>query len=108
MANNQCEWRLQPCSGDIPLARANHSACAIGPDRMLIFGGYYSSNQRFNDTFILKTSKLIYFIFSYPYILDNWQWSQPPNQKSGSEPKNTESKIGAPDPRANHSANNQW
>ena len=31
-------------------------------------------------------------------------WSQPPNQKSGHIPKNTESKIGAPEPRANHSS----
>ena len=31
-------------------------------------------------------------------------WRQPPNQRSGGEPNNTESKIGAPDPRANHTA----
>jgi len=30
---------------------------------------------------------------------------QPPNQRSGGEPKNTESKIGAPEPRANCTAN---
>jgi len=58
---------------------------------MLVFGGLFSSNQRFNDTYILKIGK--------SYI-----WRQPPNQKSGLEPKNTESKIGAPDPRANHTA----
>lgn len=57
---------------------------------MLVFGGYYTSNTRFNDTFVLKTSNL--------------QWSQPPNQKSVGEPKNSWSKIGAPEPRANHTA----
>lgn len=53
---------------------------------MLIFGGYYTSKNRFNDTYILKIA--------------NWTWSQPPNQKSSGSPKNAESKIGAPDPRA--------
>lgn len=37
-------------------------------------------------------------------MIADFKWSQPPNQKSGSEPKNTESKIGAPEPRANCSA----
>ena len=31
-------------------------------------------------------------------------WQQPPNQKSGGEPKNAESKIGAPAPRSHHTA----
>jgi len=79
---NTAEWSLKQCTGDVPLARAYHSACKIGEDRMLVFGGYYTSNTRFNDTFILKTSNL--------------QWSQPPNQKSVGEPKNSWSKIGAP------------
>jgi len=56
-----------------------------------VFGGYYTSNLRFNDVFILKTA--------------DYKWAQPPNQKSGNEPKNSESKIGAPEPRANHTAN---
>lgn len=57
---------------------------------MLIFGGFYTSTLRFNDTYILKAS--------------NFQWVQPPNQKVSGEPKNTESKIGAPEPRGNHTA----
>lgn len=56
---------------------------------MLIFGGFYTSTQRFNDTFILR--------------LGNYQWYQPPNQKVTGEPTNAESKIGAPEPRGNHS-----
>jgi dynein heavy chain len=35
----------------------------------------------------------------------DFKWQQPPNQKSGNDPKNSESKIGAPEPRANHTAN---
>lgn len=34
----------------------------------------------------------------------NWQWVQPPNQKSQGSPKNAESKIGAPEPRGDHTA----
>jgi dynein heavy chain len=51
----------------------------------------YTSSARFNDSYFLK-------------IGQTWQWSQPPNQKSGGEPKNAESKIGAPAPRSHHSA----
>lgn len=84
-----CEWRLGSCQGDIPQPRTQHAACAISQDKLFVFGGYYTSNLRFNDVYILKVPEL--------------QWKEPPNQKSGSEPKNTESKIGAPEPRANHS-----
>jgi len=87
---NNCEWRLATCSGDAPYPRTNHAACAIDTDKLLVFGGYYTSSARFNDTFILKTT--------------NWQWVQPPNQKSQGSPKNAESKIGAPEPRGDHTA----
>ena len=36
--------------------------------------------------------------------LANWTWSQPPNQQSKGSPKNSESKIGAPEPRADCTA----
>ena len=48
------------------------------------------------------------FISSEQVILlriDDFNWMQPPNQRSGMEPKNSESKIGAPEPRANCTAN---
>ena len=45
------------------MPRAYHAACVIGEDKMLIFGGYYTSNTRFNDTFYLKTSS---FSFMQP------------------------------------------
>jgi dynein heavy chain, axonemal len=54
--NNNYEWRLQTTSGDAPFPRTNHAACSIAGDKMLVFGGYYSTNQRYNDTYILKTT----------------------------------------------------
>jgi dynein heavy chain len=64
-----CDIRLQQVSGDVPLPRTNHSACFVPPDKIVVFGGYYTTNQRFNDTYILKTS--------------NYEWKQPDNQQSG-------------------------
>jgi hypothetical protein len=55
------------------------------------FGGMYSSNKRFNDSYFLKLG-------------NSWEWKQPNNQKSGGIPKNAESKIGAPAPRSHHTA----
>jgi len=49
---------------------------------MFIFGGCYTSNERYNDVYYLK--------------LPAFQWSQPPNQKSVGPPKNAMSKIGGP------------
>jgi len=58
------QWILNNCTGDLPLARCNHSACEIGKNKMLIFGGFFTSKQRFNDVYILnlKTGS-------------NYQWS---------------------------------
>lgn len=53
-ANNVCDWSLVQCSGDVPQSRTNHASCAIEQDRLLIFGGYYTSKNRFNDVYILK------------------------------------------------------
>jgi len=58
LSNNSCEWRLVKCEGQAPFPRTNHAACAISNDELLVFGGYYSTTQRFNDTFILKIGKL--------------------------------------------------
>ena len=91
LSSNNIKWKLNTVQGDIPLPRCHHSACEISKGEMLIFGGYHTSNRRFNDSYILKTNK-------------NYLWEQPPNQRSGHEPMNTESKIGAPSPRANHTS----
>lgn len=52
-----CEWRLINCTGDVPMERAHHAACAVSAEKLLIFGGMYTSHLRFNDTYMLKTSK---------------------------------------------------
>lgn len=83
IVNNQTiEWTLRQCLGDVPFPRAYHAACKVGEDRMFVFGGCYTSNERYNDTFYLK--------------LPMFQWYQPPNQKSVGPPKNAMSKIGGP------------
>lgn len=49
-------WTHTECDGDdIPLPRTNHSACKISKNEMFVFGGYYTSKQRFNDVHILRT-----------------------------------------------------
>lgn len=52
--NTTVEWTLKPCTGDVPMPRAYHSACKVGEDKIFIFGGCYTSNLRYNDTFFLK------------------------------------------------------
>ena len=60
------QWVKHALNKDLPLPRCHHSACEISKGQMLIFGGLYESNKRFNDTYILKTGQPM-------------QWSQPPN-----------------------------
>jgi len=60
IVKDNIEWRPIPCGGDVPLERSNHAACAIGADKLFIFGGFYTSNLRFNDVYILKTSKIFF------------------------------------------------
>jgi len=57
LSNNGCEWRSIKGEGQPPLPRTNHAACAISNDEMLVFGGYFSTTQRFNDVFIFKIGK---------------------------------------------------
>ena len=83
-------WSKEKPRGDAPLPRAHHASCDLPKDRLLIFGGYYSSTQRFNDVYILD--------------LPSMTWSQPPGHSSGGQPDNSESKIGGPDPRAHSTA----
>merc|ERR1711976_557558 len=39
MAKETCNWKLESPSGDAPLPRSNHTACFIGDNEMLVFGG---------------------------------------------------------------------
>ena len=87
----ECTWNLEEPKGDIPLPRTQHSACEIPGEVLFVFGGYYSTNFRHNDAFLLH--------------IPSMKWSQIPGQESKGEPTNSESPIGAPEPRANHSCN---
>jgi hypothetical protein len=55
IVNNQTvEWTLRQCLGEVPFPRSYHSACKVGEDKMFVFGGCYTSNERYNDTYYLK------------------------------------------------------
>lgn len=61
IVNNQTvEWTLRQCLGDVPFPRAYHSACKVGEDRMFVFGGCYTSNERYNDTYYLKLRNIFF------------------------------------------------
>lgn len=80
-------WNREKPRGDIPLPRAHHAACEIAGDRLLVFGGIYTSNQKFRDIYLLHVPSMT--------------WSQPPNQHSGAEPDNSPNPLpGGPEPRA--------
>lgn len=59
VVKDNIEWRQVQCGGDVPLERTNHAACAISQEKLFIFGGFYTSNLRFNDVYILKTSTFL-------------------------------------------------
>ena len=92
MNTQTVQWTKNQCQGQIPLPRSNHSAVAIDKNKMVIFGGLFTSNLRFNDVYILTAGPNV-----------QYTWEQPSNHPEyGHEPKsNNESKIGAPEPRAN-------
>ena len=83
-------WTKEKPKGDIPLPRTHHASCDLPKDRLLIFGGYFSSTQRYNDVYILD--------------IPSMTWSQPPGHRSIGHPDNSESKIGGPEPRAHCTA----
>eukprot|EP00831_Metopus_contortus_P040903 TRINITY_DN3203_c0_g1_i8.p1 TRINITY_DN3203_c0_g1~~TRINITY_DN3203_c0_g1_i8.p1 ORF type:complete len:745 (+),score=131.71 TRINITY_DN3203_c0_g1_i8:493-2727(+) len=78
------------CKGaELPLKRSCHSACAIGLDKMFVFGGYYDNKVRLNDVWILQTTTSEYI------------WKRPPGHPpTVIPPKNEASPIGGPEPRA--------
>jgi dynein heavy chain len=74
---------------ETPLARTQHTACAMPKDRLFLFGGHHTPSQRLNDVWVLQ--------------LSNMEWKHPEGQDLGT-PRNQESPIGAPPPRANTSS----
>ena len=39
----ECTWTKEKVRGQVPLARTQHTATEISGDRLLVFGGYYST-----------------------------------------------------------------
>jgi hypothetical protein len=74
MAKETCNWKLEAPQGDLPLPRSNHTAVDIGENQMLVFGGLFSSNQRFNDTYILKIGKSNSFFIIWGQVNLNAQF----------------------------------
>ena len=71
-SNQEALWTENICEGDeIPLPRSNHAACRIGKMQMFIFGGLFSSNQRFNDVHLLNCvhNCKFYFILEFQILL---------------------------------------
>lgn len=83
-------WYKEKPKGDIPLPRTHHAACAISKDKLLIFGGFFTSSQRFSDVYI--------------YDSLSSTWSQPPGHQSSGHLENLENKQGGPEPRAHSTA----
>ena len=52
------EWSVPRVSGDPPTARWLHSATVLDKKRLLIFGGFHSDTNRFNDVHILDTKQM--------------------------------------------------
>jgi len=54
-----CDWiKLINTHGQGPQPRTQHSATAIDDGKLLIFGGYFSTNNRFNDVVVLDVATL--------------------------------------------------
>ena len=93
MTDKDIQFFKQEAKGDLPLKRFYHTACALGVDRMFVFGGCYDNTIRLNDVAILQLSGSEYI------------WKRPPNQPVVPvPPKNEPSLIGGPEPRADCSS----
>lgn len=72
-AKDEAVWAEIMCDGnEIPMPRSNHAATKIDNVSMFVFGGLYSSNQRFNDVHILKCTPGRKFLTSDLSFELNW------------------------------------
>ena len=58
MQNDAFVWKKIECGGDKPLPRWRHSATIVDGTSILIFGGFHSSTNRFNDIHVFDTISL--------------------------------------------------
>ncbi|KAA0166994.1 hypothetical protein FNF28_02917 [Cafeteria roenbergensis] len=54
-------WRKPAVSGESPVPRWKHTATRVGESLMLVFGGFFSSTTRLNDTWVLNTETLEWY-----------------------------------------------
>lgn len=65
-------WITTTPSGDVPSPRGWHAACALGDERMLVFGGCGSTEQPLylQDTWLFDNCECEYFFrFSFFFFL---------------------------------------
>jgi dynein heavy chain, axonemal len=96
LQNDAFAWKKVTVTGDKPLARWRHSATVVDGTAILIFGGFHSSTNRFNDVHIFDTVSL--------------SWSQPIESQCDFTPRGNHiptknSWASAPTPRGAHSCN---
>ena len=54
-------WRKPAVAGECPVPRWKHTATRVGESLMLVFGGFFSSTTRLNDTWVLNTETLEWY-----------------------------------------------
>ena len=96
MQNDAFVWKKIECGGDKPLPRWRHSATIVDGTSILIFGGFHSSTNRFNDIHVFDTISLT--------------WSQPIDVQCDFTPRGNHipkknSLPFTPTPRGAHTAN---
>ena len=53
-------WERATCGGETPLARWGHTATVVDKKQFVVFGGFHSDTNRFNDLHIFDTGKLMW------------------------------------------------
>jgi dynein heavy chain len=92
---SELEWSRADQDDDVPGPRWKHSACMVDEINLMIFGGFHSSTNRFNDVWYFNTVSMT--------------WSQPMPDQTEFTPRGnhvpTKNMVpGAPSPRGGHSA----
>ena len=90
------EWERRKVEGTAPMARYRHTATVFDATKILIFGGFKSGSNRFNDVHVLDTVSL--------------SWLQPIDDNCTATPRGNHIPVDAktakdvPSPRGSHSA----
>ena len=96
LKNDAFTWSKINATGLAPLPRWRHTANVFDETSVVIFGGFHSSTNRFNDIHVLDTVSL--------------SWTQPVEQQSDFTPRGNHIPkrmpgLSCPTPRGAHSSN---